>query len=381
VNAPDSGFHDKRHAGWQNKNMRKSADPRRHEASVLNERAQAVLRGLIERYVSEGQPVGSRVLSRDLGLGLSPASIRNVMADLEDMGLIASPHVSAGRIPTRSGYRVFVDSLLKVEPLAPRQMRRLRQGLKPPEEGTDQMAGEVSRMVAKMTRMAGLVTVPRRNSVAWRHIEFLRLSDRRVLAVLVLDDREVQNRVLEFDRDYPPEVLTAAANYLNEQFAGRPLSSVRNGLLDAMRDDMRSLNELAQTALSLGERMFSLDEAGDGDYVLAGETNLMGFTELADLDRLKALFEAFDRKREILEVLDRALAAPGVQVFIGEESGYAVLGDLSVVVSSYGGEDRPLGVVGVIGPTRMAYQRVIPVVDVTARLLGTALGSQGSTGE
>ncbi len=358
--------------------MKKGDDNRRHEAPVLNERAQAVLRGLIERYVSEGQPVGSRVLSRDLSLGLSPASIRNVMADLEDMGLIASPHVSAGRIPTRSGYRVFVDSLLKVEPLAPRQMRRLRQGLKPPEEGTDQMAGEVSRMVAKMTRMAGLVTVPRRNSVAWRHIEFLRLSDRRVLAVLVLDDREVQNRVLEFDRDYPPEILTAAANYLNEQFAGRPLSSVRSGLLDAMRDDMRSLNELAQTALSLGERMFSLDQAGDGDYVLAGETNLMGFTELADLDRLKALFEAFNRKREILEVLDRALAAPGVQVFIGEESGYAVLGDLSVVVSSYGGEDRPLGVVGVIGPTRMAYQRVIPVVDVTARLLGTALGKRES---
>lgn len=356
--------------------MSKKAAHKPEDVPQLDERAQAVLRGLIERYVSEGQPVGSRILSRDLSLGLSPASIRNVMADLEDMGLISSPHVSAGRIPTRSGYRVFVDSLLKVEPLAPKQLHRLREGLKPPEEGTGQMAGEVSRMVAQMTRMAGLVTVPRRNSVAWRHIEFLRLSDRRVLAVLMLDDREVQNRVLEFDRDYAPEVLTAAANYLNEQFAGRPLSSVRNGLLEAMRDDMRSLNELAQTALSLGERMFSLDESGESDYVLAGETNLMGFTELADIERLKALFEAFNRKREILEVLDRALAAPGVQVFIGEESGYAVLGELSVVVSSYGNRDKPLGVVGVIGPTRMAYQRVIPVVDVTARLLGTALGTK-----
>jgi heat-inducible transcriptional repressor len=360
--------------------MSKKAAQKPEDAPQLDERAQAVLRGLIERYVSEGQPVGSRILSRDLGLGLSPASIRNVMADLEDMGLISSPHVSAGRIPTRSGYRVFVDSLLKVEPLAPKQLRRLREGFKPPEEGTGLLAGEVSRMVAQMTRMAGLVTVPRRNSVAWRHIEFLRLSDRRVLAVLVLDDREVQNRVLEFDQDYAPEVLTAAANYLNEQFAGRPLNTVRNGLLEAMRDDMRSLNELAQTALSLGERMFSPDESGESDYVLAGETNLMGFSELADLARLKELFEAFNRKQEILALLDRAIAAPGVQIFIGEESGYAVLGDVSVVVSSYGDSDKPLGVVGVIGPTRMAYQRVIPVVDVTARLLGSALNDERSAG-
>ncbi|MGH8126881.1 MAG: heat-inducible transcriptional repressor HrcA [Gammaproteobacteria bacterium] len=344
-------------------------------APPLDERAQAVLRGLIERYVSEGQPIGSRILSRDLNLGLSPASIRNVMADLEDMGLISSPHVSAGRIPTRSGYRVFVDSLLKVEPLAPAQLRRLREGLKPPEEGAGQMAGEVSRMVSKMTRMAGLVTVPRRNSAAWRHIEFLRLSDRRILAVLLLNDREVQNRVLELDQDYAPEVLTATANYLNEQFAGHQLSTVRSGLLKAMRDDMRNLNELAQTALSMGERMFALEDAAEADYVLTGETNLMGFTELADLERLKALFEAFNRKQEILALLDRAIAAPGVQIFIGEESGYAVLGDLSVVVSSYGSEDRPLGVVGVIGPTRMAYQKVIPVVDVTARLLGITLNA------
>lgn len=344
-------------------------------APALDERSQAVLRGLVERYVSEGKPVGSRVLSRDLNLGLSPASIRNVMADLEDMGLISSPHVSAGRVPTRCGYRVFVDSLLKVEPLAPTQLRRLREGMKPPEEGSEQMAGEVSRMVSKMTRMAGLVTVPRRNSTAWRHIEFLRLSDRRILAVLVLDDREVQNRVLEFGEDYPPELLTAAANYLNEQFAGRRLSAVRRGLIDAMRDDIRSLNELAQTALSMGERLFTVEEAAEADYVLAGETNLMGFSELADLERLKALFEAFNRKQEILALLDRALAAPGVQIFIGEESGYAVLGELSVVVSSYGSEDRPLGVVGVIGPTRMAYQKVIPVVDVTARLLGATLNA------
>ena len=344
----------------------------------LDERAQAVLRGLVERYVREGQPVGSRILSRDLGLGLSPASIRNVMADLEDLGLISSPHVSAGRMPTRRGYRVFVDSLLKVEPLAPSDLKRLREGLTSGEEGVGQIAGEVSRMVAKLTRMAGLVTVPRRNRTAWRHIEFLRLSDRRVLAILVLDEHEVQNRVLELEHDYTPAALARVANYLNERFAGRAIVEVRSGLLAEMREDMRNLNELAEAALAVGERIFAPEEESAADYVMAGETNLMGFSDLADLDRLKALFDAFNRKREILAVLDRAIAAPGVQIFIGEESGYAVLGDLSVVVSSYGPEDRPLGVVGVIGPTRMAYQKVIPVVDVTARLLGAALNAGGS---
>jgi heat-inducible transcriptional repressor len=342
-------------------------------APAIDARSRAVLRGLIERYVREGQPVGSRVLSRDLTLGLSPASIRNVMADLEELGLIASPHTSAGRMPTRRGYRMFVDSLLKVEPLRPPQLKHLRAGLGQVEEGAGQLAGEVSRMVAKMTRMAGLVTVPRSNHAAWRHIEFVRLSDRRILAVLVLDDREVQNRVLELDEDFPPELLSAAANYLNEQFVGRTLATVRKDLLQGMRADMRRMNALAQAALTMGERMFGADEEPESDYVLAGETNLMEFSDLADLERLKALFEAFERKQEILTVLDRAIAAPGVQVFIGEESGYAVLGDLSVVVSSYGESDKPLGVVGVIGPTRMAYQKVIPVVDVTARLLGSTL--------
>ncbi|HEX5313428.1 MAG TPA: HrcA family transcriptional regulator, partial [Gammaproteobacteria bacterium] len=223
--------------------------------------------------------------------------------------------------------------------------------------------------------MAGLVTVPRRNRAAWRHIEFLRLSDRRVLAILVLDEHEVQNRVLELERDYSPELLARIAAYLNEHFGGRALGEVRSELLAAMREDIRNLNQLAQTALTMGERMFTPEGESAADYVLAGETNLMGFADLADLERLKELFDAFTRKREILELLDRAIAAPGVQVFIGEESGYAVLGELSVVVSSYGPEDRPLGVVGVIGPTRMAYQRVIPVVDVTARLLGAALNS------
>ncbi|MDN5863772.1 MAG: heat-inducible transcriptional repressor HrcA [Gammaproteobacteria bacterium] len=363
--------------------MKDSASKSLEEAPPLDERSRAVLHGLIERYVREGQPVGSRILSRDLTLGLSPASIRNVMADLEDMGLISSPHVSAGRMPTRRGYRVFVDSLLKVETLKPPELKRLRRGLSRVEEGADEVAGEVSRMVAKITRMAGLVTVPRRNSASWRHIEFIRLSDRRVLAVLVLDSREVQNRVLELDKDVSPDLLAATANYLNEQFEGRTLEAVRGDLLKGMREDMRHMNSLAQTALAMGERMFDSGAGGESkaDYVLAGETNLMGLADLADLNRLKALFEAFERKREILDVLDRALAAPGIQVFIGEESGYAVLGDLSVVVSSYGDEDRPLGVVGVIGPTRMAYQKVIPVVDVTARLLGSALQTRGTSPE
>lgn len=339
----------------------------------LDERARAVLRGLIERYIGLGEPVGSRLLSRDLSLGLSPASIRNVMADLEDLGLISSPHVSAGRIPTRRGYRLFVDSLLTVEPLSAREVRQLRDSLAAGEDRSGRVAAEASRVVAGVTRMAGLVTVPRRNGIAWRHIEFVALSDRRVLAILVLDDGEVQNRVLEVEREVSADALAVTAAYLNQHFAGRPLAEVRSELLAGMRDDMNSVHVLAQQVLAVAERMSSGAEGQKPDYVLAGEANLMGFADLADLGRLKALFEAFDRKREILELLDRCLAAPGVQVFIGEESGYSVLSDLSVVVASYGAEDRPLGVVGVIGPTRMAYQRVIPVVDVTARLLGSLL--------
>lgn len=358
--------------------MTATSRPPAHEPfPELDERARAVLRGLIERYIDEGEPVGSRILSRDLSLGLSPASIRNVMADLEDLGLITSPHVSAGRVPTPRGYRLFVDSLLKLEPLAPREVRRLREGLGPGEESGGQVVAEASRVIAGVTRMAGLVTVPRRNGSAWRHIEFVRLSDRRLLAVLVLDDGEVQNRVLEIDCDYPAETVTEAANYLNARFGGKAVVDVRSELLAGMRDDIESMNATAQAALSVAERMFSNGDQSGADYVLAGETNLMGFSELADLARLRELFEAFGRKREILELLDRCISAPGVQIFIGEESGYSVLGDLSVVVASYGAEDRPLGVVGVIGPTRMAYQRVIPVVDVTARLLGSLLNAGG----
>ncbi len=343
----------------------------------LDERTQAVLRGLIERYIRDGRPVGSRVLSRDLTLGLSPASIRNLMADLEDLGLITSPHVSAGRIPTQRGYRLFVDSLLKIEPLSADELQRLRAGISSTEEGARGITTQASRAVASITRMAGLVSVPRRNAASWRHIEFLRLSDHRVLAILVQIDNEVQNRVLEFEQDYSEQMLNAAAGYLNGQFSGRTLADVRAGLLMAMRMDMHSMNEIVQAALAVGERLLSEGSMPDPDFMLAGQTNLMGVAELADVDRLKSLFEAFSDKRDILNLLDRALAAPGVQVFIGEESGYAVLGDLSIVTASYGPQDRPLGVVGVIGPTRMAYQKVIPVVDVTARLLGSALNDGG----
>lgn len=341
---------------------------------MLDERARAVLRGLIERYIRDGEPVGSRTLSRDLTLGLSPASIRNVMADLEDLGLITSPHISAGRIPTRKGYRLFVDSLLKVEQLEQGQLAELREGLGGIDTDLPGMASEASRLMADVTRMAGLVTVPHRNGIAWRHIEFVPFSDRRILVVLVLEDAEVQNRILEMEQPYSAATLRAAAAYLNEQFEGRDLSHVRQNLLTGMREDARHLNEIMAAALSVGERLFEPAERDEGpDYVLAGETNLMSFNELADISRLKDLFEAFNRKREILQILDRSLAAPGVQIFIGEESGYSVLGDCSVVTASYGSRERPLGVVGVIGPTRMAYQRVIPVVDVTARLLGLAL--------
>lgn len=341
----------------------------------LDERAQAVLRGLIERYIREGKPVGSRLLSRDLTLGLSPASIRNVMADLEDLGLITSPHASSGRIPTSKGYRLFVDSLITVETLSSREIRRLRSGMTSGGRGLREVITEASRTVASLTRMAGLISSPKRSTAIVRHIEFLRLSDRRLLAILVHGDHEVENRVIDLPTTFPESMLAAASQFLNEQFVGRAVSDVRSDLFAALKADIHSMNEIVQTAVVVGEKL--LVESSDlTDFSLAGETNLMGADALSDIDRLKSLFETFNDKRYILDLLDRALAAPGVQVFIGEESGYAVLGDVSIVTASYGPSDRPLGVVGVIGPTRMAYQKVIPVVDVTSRLLSSALNDE-----
>ncbi len=343
----------------------------------LDERQQHLLRVLVERYIEEGQPIGSKTLSEQSGLKLSPATIRNVMADLEKLGYLQSPHTSAGRMPTGQAYRVFVDSLVKFKPPASKEVEALRTKL---EEGAEGAGGKAlvrsaSTLLSGLTHLAGVVTVPRRNHASLRQIEFLPLSGNRVLSILVVNNREVQNRVLNLDRSYSESELRRAANYLNEQFAGREITQVRDKLLEDLTRTRDSMHDMMSAALNLGQQIFDRKEPRD-DFVLAGETNLMDFAELSDVEKLRRLFEAFAQKRDFLHLLDNTLSGEGVQIFIGEESGYDILDACSVVTAPYTVDEEVVGVLGVIGPTRMAYQRVIPIVDITAKLLGSALNSR-----
>ncbi|HVA55392.1 MAG TPA: heat-inducible transcriptional repressor HrcA [Gammaproteobacteria bacterium] len=342
--------------------------------SGINERAQHLLKALVERYIRDGEPVGSRTLSRDAGLDLSPASIRNVMADLEELGFIAAPHTSAGRVPTVKGYRFFVDTLLAVKPLEQQEVRLIQQQLASSDPNPQSLLAAASSMLSAVTHMTGVVTLPRREHIAWRHIEFLPLSDNRVLAILVVNEGEVQNRILHLDRNYDSVALQQIGNYLNTHFAGKDIHRVRAELLSELRRTRESMNNLMQAAITMAEKVFANRGQDSGrSYVMAGETNLMEWAELSDVEKLRRLFEAFNQQRDILHLLDKCIVAEGVQIFIGEESGYRVLDECSVVTAPYRVGDEVVGVLGVIGPTRMAYERVIPIVDLTAKLLSAAL--------
>ena len=343
-----------------------------------DERAQYLLKVLVQRYIRDGMPVGSRTLSRDSGLDISAATVRNVMSDLEDLGFLSSPHTSAGRIPTDKGFRFFVDTLLQLKPLNDREVGRLQRQI---DESRDETANakaliaSTSSMLSGITHLAGVVTVPRQPHISLRQIEFLPLSDNRVLSILVVNDKEVQNRILHLERAYDDGELRRAANYLNEKFAGRDLAQVREDLLRELQDTQESMNQTMLDAISMAQKIFS-DSGERTEYVMAGETNLMEFQELSNVDKLRSLFDAFNRQRDILHLLDYSLSAEGVQIFIGGESGYEILDECSVVSAPYAVEGEVVGVLGVIGPTRMAYERVIPIVDVTAKLLGSALNSR-----
>lgn len=345
----------------------------------LPERTQHILRTLVELYIREGQPVSSRQLSRASGLGLSPATVRNVMYDLEEQGYIRAPHTSAGRIPTEQGYRLFVDTLLQMRPVEHVPVEELRRQLSlDADSDSKDLVESVSSFLSGFTRMAGVVTLPRRDVSTLRYMEFLPLGDRRVLVILVVNDHEVQNRVIRTERDYSRSELEQATNYLNRQFAGRDLGDIRAELqreLEATRHDVSRMMDIV--ADMAGQAFDSDNDDSASDFVLAGETNLMNFEELSDVEKLKALFETFNRKRDLYELLERSVQSDGLQIFIGRESGHEVLDDLSIVTAPYSQGGEVLGVLGVIGPTRMEYDRVISVVDVTSRLLGAALNSRG----
>ncbi len=341
----------------------------------LNDRSQFLLKALVELYIRDGQPVGSRTLARETGGQLSAATIRNVMSDLEHLGLLHAPHTSAGRVPTARGYRCFVDSLLQVRPVSREEVDALRRQLDT-EQGTPGLLTSASSVLSGITRMAGVVTVPRREHQTLRQVEFLPLSDNRVLAILVVNEQEVQNRIINTDRPYSAVELQQAANYLSAQFAGKDLRQVRESLVRDMRRTRERVDRMMRAAIDMAGKVFEPAERDDDDYVLAGQTNLMNFAELSDVQRLRQLFEAFTNKRDILHLFDQCISAQGVQIFIGEEAGFELMDDLSVVATPYAVGGQVLGVLGVIGPTRMAYARVIPIVEVTSRLLAAALNSR-----
>lgn len=345
--------------------------PRSH-GHDLDTRTRRLLRSLIAQYLVDGEPVGSRTLSRSSGLDVSPATIRNIMADLEEAGLVASPHTSAGRVPTPRGLRLFVDSLIELQPLPRDELARLERELPTASTTARELLGNASTLLSAMTHFAGVVTVPRQADFPLRHIDFVALPDAQVLVILVFSDNQVQNRVVQLSRPLGPRELEQAANYLNKHCVGLRVDEVRARLLAEVRETGSELNRQVAAATELATATFA-PQAGGDDVLVSGQTNLMTYAELADVQRLRELFEAFQQKNELLHLMEVCARAPGVRLFIGEESGFAALDGCSVVTATYGAQGRVLGAVGVIGPTRMAYERVIPVVQATAGLLSDAL--------
>jgi heat-inducible transcriptional repressor len=339
---------------------------------MLDKRAQVLLKTLIEHYIAEGEPIGSRTLSKYSGLDLSPATVRNVMSDLEEHGFIASPHTSAGRVPTPMGYRFFVDTLLVVKQLQSGELHQLEDNLH--RDNPQRLIQSASQALSQLTRFAGVVMLPRRRAQTFRQIEFLRLSEKRILLIVVTPEGDVQNRVLFTERDYTATELIEAANYINQNYSGHSFEEIRSRLHDELSEIREGMIELMSVALEAGNKAVS--EEGE-PYVISGERNLLSVRDLSqDMDRLRKLFELFERKTSLLQVLDLTLRSEGVQIFIGGESGVSTPDEVSIVTAPYKVDGEVVGTLGVIGPTRMAYDRVVPIVDVTAKLLASALSQQ-----
>jgi len=336
---------------------------------MLSERAQSLLKVLIERYIAEGQPVRSRALSRFSSLELSPATIRNVMADLEEMGFVTSPHTSAGRVPTPKGYRLFVDTLLTVRPMEEVERQQLQEQLMP--DDPHRVVSAASQLLSDLTHFAGIVVAPRRRGAVLRHIEFFTLSERRVLLIIVASDGEVQNRVLVTDRAHTPSQLQEAANFINQHYAGVEFDLLRSRVRSELIDLHRDISALMQAAIETGSEAMRAPAEG---VVISGGRNLLEVEGISgDRDRLRRLFEVFEQKTQLLDLLEQTERAQGVKIFIGGESQLVPLDDCSIVTAPYEVDGVVVGTVGVIGPTRMAYERAIPTADATAKRASSAL--------
>lgn len=339
---------------------------------VINERAAILLKQLVASYLVDGQPVGSKQLAQDAGLDISSATIRNVMSSLEKKGLVVAPHTSAGRIPTEQGLRLFVDSLIEVQPVDDSLVQQLVQQLDPDKDAR-QLVNQASQMVSEMTQMAGVVTVPTQTSARLRHIEFLPLPENRILAIMVTNEKDVHNKVLHVNREYKADELQAAANFLNQQFTGEDINQVRQRLLNELDHARQQVDNVMRTAIEVAGQALVDEDSEKPGFIVQGEKNLVRSDASNNREQLQHLFEIFDRKREMLGLFDRCVSSEGVKIFIGNEAGFEGLADCSVITAPYSVEGTPVGVLGVIGPSRMNYDKVIPVVDITARLLGNAL--------
>ena len=340
----------------------------------LDERTQILFRHLIQSYTKDGQPVGSKSLAQQSGIDVSSATIRNIMANLEHLGLVDSPHTSAGRVPTQAGYRFFIDSLLEVRDLGKSAEQTLNETFTVDKTSND-LIQSASGILSQMTQLTGLISVNRPTSINVRHIEFMKLSDRRILVIMVVNSDQVHNKVIQVDREYSDLELTEAEKLLSQYLIGSDFSSAKNKLQEEIKRHKEDVNNIMESVLDVMGSVCGGD--ADQDALLtAGESNLLQFAELSDINKLRDIFGIFNQKRDLLHILDGCSDADGVQIFIGRESGYTVLNDCTVIGAPYSLGDDVVGVLGVIGPTRIAYEKVIPAVDLTARLLSAALNTQ-----
>ncbi|MEO0369727.1 MAG: heat-inducible transcriptional repressor HrcA [Pseudomonadota bacterium] len=339
----------------------------------LDSRAENVLKNLVETYIQDGSPVGSRTLSKLPALGVSSATVRNVMSDLEELGLIKAPHTSAGRVPTSQGYRFFVDSMIKIMPLNHGRVNDMAQKFAS-EADPEALLAHASDVLSDLTQFAGVVVLPNQSVTRFRQLEFMRLAEDRVLAILVTEDGRVQNRVLTVSAPFSDSELTEAANFFNHRYRGNTLDDVRRLVIKDMQRDNDEMHRINQVAIQAATSVITEEEnSTQSEVMLSGEQRLLDVPDLCQIETLQKLFDAFKTKRDLLGLLDRSMKAEGVSVFIGEESGYNALGECSVIASPYEVDGKVIGTLGVVGPTRMAYDEVISVVDITAKLLSNAL--------
>lgn len=341
--------------------------------SELSERALLLLKALVETYIQQGEPVGSKTLAHECSLSLSSATIRKIMAELEERGYVVSPHTSAGRVPTSMAYRLFVDGLVTMAPVDERRLEQMRASLNV-EQGPRQLAESTSELLASVTQMASLVMVPKQDRLILRQVEFLTLSDQRILVILVLNEKEVQNRTVRVERVYSDTELKEAANYVNRELAGQTLEAICQQLHSALNEDKAHFDRLLATAQAIVPKALEAGEGVDGQAcVVAGHSNLLGAETGVDVDKLKEVLSAFTQKQGILSLMEGCVDVQGVQIFIGEEAGSKMFDGFSLIGAPYAAQGSIVGVLAVIGPTRMPYQRVIPTVDITAKILSSAL--------